>query len=82
MPSSSGPCATPPTDAEEYTDPGDDPYVATCLAEIERLGYRFQATYHPGDRFWPFQWYEAGIYTAVALGLAGFCSWQIRRRPS
>ena len=82
VPSSSGPCASPPTDAEEYTDPGDDPYVAACLAEIQRLGYRLHTTYHPASRFWPFQWYEAGIYTALALGLAGFCSWQIRRRPS
>jgi ABC-type transport system involved in multi-copper enzyme maturation permease subunit len=82
VPSSSGPCASPPTDAEEHTDPGDDPYVGVCLAEIQRLGYRLQATYHPASRFWPFQWYEAGIYTALALGLAGFCSWQIRRRPS
>jgi hypothetical protein len=26
-----------------------------------------------------FQWYESGIYTALALGLAGFCFWRIRR---
>jgi hypothetical protein len=82
VPSSSGPCASPPADAEEYAGPGDDPYVAACLTEIERLGYRLQATYHPSSRFWPFQWYEAGIYTALALGLTGFCAWQIRRRPS
>jgi hypothetical protein len=81
VPSSSGPCA-PPTGPPEATGPGDDPHVAACLAEIQRLGYRLQATYHPSSRFWPFQWYEAGIYTALALGLAGFCSWRIRRRLS
>jgi len=82
MPSTSGPCASPPPDAEEHADPGDDPYVAACLAEIQRLGYRQQTTYHPSSRFWPFQWYEAGIYTALALGLAGFSAWRIRRLPA
>ena len=41
-------------------DPGKE--LAPCLAEIKRLGYRQQATYHPAGRFWPFQWYETGIY--------------------
>ena len=47
---------------------------SACLAEITRLGYRQQVTYQPSSRFWAFQWYETGIYTALALGLAGFCS--------
>ncbi|MEU4540329.1 ABC transporter permease, partial [Streptosporangium sp. NPDC023825] len=34
-----------------------------CVAEINRLGYRQQATYQPLERFWPFQWIETGIYT-------------------
>jgi ABC-2 family transporter protein len=55
---------------------------APCLAEIKRLGYRQQLTYQPSSRFWPFQWYETGIYTAVTLGLAGCCFWWIRRRLS
>jgi hypothetical protein len=53
-----------------------------CLAEITRLGYRQRVTYQPSSRFWAFQWYETGIYTALALGLAGFCLWWIRRRVS
>jgi hypothetical protein len=70
---SAGPCALsgPP----EQT-------LSACLAEITRLGYRQQVTYQPSSRFWPFQWYETGIYTAVTLGLAGFCFWRIRRRLS
>jgi ABC-type transport system involved in multi-copper enzyme maturation permease subunit len=70
---SSGPCAGsgPP----EQT-------LSACLAEITRLGYRQQVTYQPSSRFWPFQWSETGIYTAVTLGLAGFCLWWIRRRLS
>jgi ABC-type transport system involved in multi-copper enzyme maturation permease subunit len=72
---SSGPCAPP-------TGPPDEGEVAACLAELARLGYRQEATYHAASRFWLFQWYETGIYTALALGLAGFCFWRIRRRLS
>ena len=75
MSSSSGPCAPPAGTPDEGT-------VTACLDEIQRLGYRQEATYHPSSRFWPFQWYETGIYTALALGLAGFCFWRIRRRLS
>lgn len=68
----SGPCAP--------SAPGD--FTSRCLPEINRLGYRQQLTYHAPSRFWPFQWYETGIYTALALGLAGFCFWWTRRRLS
>jgi hypothetical protein len=60
--------------------PGDE--LSACFAEIKRLGYRQQVTYQPSSRFWPFQWYETGIYTALALSLAGFCFWRIRRSLS
>lgn len=53
-----------------------------CLAEINRLGYRQQATYHPLDRFWPFQWIETGIYALLTGGLTWFCFWWLRRRVS
>jgi hypothetical protein len=66
----SGPCAP--------TQQG----ISACLAEVTRLGYRQQVTYQPSSRFWPLQWYETGIYTALTLGLAGFCFWQIRRHVS
>ena len=84
----SGPCARPgspggPADSPpEATDPNNDPLVTGCLAELQRLGYRVESTYHPGGRFWAFQWYEAGIYTLAALGLAAVCFWRIRRVPS
>jgi hypothetical protein len=73
VPMSSGPCA--PSGPPEQT-------LSACLAEITRLGYRQQVTSQPSSRFWPFQWYETGIYTAITLGLAGFCFWRIRRRLS
>ncbi|GAA3827789.1 transporter [Sphaerisporangium flaviroseum] len=53
-----------------------------CMAEINRLGYRQQATYQPLERFWPFQWIETGIYALLTLGLAWSSSWWLRRRLS
>ena len=76
----SGPCAPrePPASAPAREGPGEE--LAPCLAEVKRLGYRQQVTYQPSSRFWPLQWYETGIYTALALGLAGFCFWWLRHR--
>jgi ABC-2 family transporter len=62
------------------TQPGAE--LSACFAEIKRLGYRQQVTYQPASRFWSFQWYETGIYAALAFGLAGFCFWRIRHRLS
>ncbi|MFC7264270.1 ABC transporter permease subunit [Streptomyces lutosisoli] len=69
--SASGPCA-----------PGGSPADAakTCFAEINRLGYRQEVTYHSSKRFWDFQWAETGIYLGLTAGLAGGCFWWIRRR--
>jgi ABC-type transport system involved in multi-copper enzyme maturation permease subunit len=66
--------AKPPTGAQ----PGDE--LAACFAEVKRLGYRQLLTYHPAGRFWPLQWRETGLYTVLAVGLAGFCFWWLRRR--
>ncbi|WP_410658857.1 ABC transporter permease [Amycolatopsis sp. lyj-112] len=71
---SSGPCG-----ASEPPGSGADP-MSSCLAEINRLGYRQQLAYHAPTRFWPFQWIESAIYLGLSLALAGFCFWWIRRR--
>ncbi|MEU9830083.1 ABC transporter permease [Streptosporangium sp. NPDC048047] len=68
----SGPCAPM----------GRSPEMGACLAEVNGLGYRQRATYHPLERFWPFQWIETGIYALLTAGLTGFCFWWIRRRLS
>jgi len=51
---------------------------SSCEAYIESLHLRQTVTYQPAGRYWPLQWYETGIYLAVALALAGFCLWWIR----
>ena len=37
-------------------------------------------SYQPSSRFWSFQGIETGIYSILALALAGFCFWRIRHR--
>ena len=41
---------------------------------------RQAVTYQPASRYWPLQWAEMSIYLVLALVLAGFCFWWIRRR--
>jgi ABC-type transport system involved in multi-copper enzyme maturation permease subunit len=53
-----------------------------CSAAINSLHLRQIVTYQPASHYWTFQWIETGIYLAVALLLAGFCAWWIRRRLS
>ncbi|GAB1821678.1 ABC transporter permease subunit [Herbidospora sp. RD11066] len=67
----SGPCA-----------PQAAPAHDSCLTEINALGYRQLVSYHPLDRFWPFQWMETAIYAVLTLGLTWFSFWWIRRRLS
>ncbi|MEV0349243.1 ABC transporter permease [Nonomuraea sp. NPDC050680] len=64
----SGPCA-----------PSGGLGTDACTAEINRLGYRQQATYQPLERFWPFQWIETGIYALLTLGLTWRCFRRVRR---
>ncbi|MER8073323.1 ABC transporter permease subunit [Streptomyces sp. NPDC094034] len=54
--------------------------VDRCVAGLGELGYQQQVTYQPAGNFWALQWAETGIYLGLALGLAGFCAWWIRRR--
>jgi hypothetical protein len=79
--SQSGPCGPPrggPAQPTAGAAPGAG--LSTCFAEMKRLGYRQRVSYQPASRFWAFQWYETGIYAALALGLAGFSFWWLRRR--
>ncbi len=43
---------------------------------------RVVEVYQPASRYWAFQWRETGIYLALAVALAGFCFWWVRRRLS
>ncbi|MGW1758353.1 transporter [Streptomyces mirabilis] len=51
-----------------------------CIADLGAQGYQQQVTYQPAGNFWALQWAETGLYLGLALALAGFCAWWIRRR--
>ena len=49
-----------------------------CGAEFGPGAYNWML-YHPADRFWPFQYIEAGIFTALAVLLLLLAIWRVRR---
>jgi ABC-type transport system involved in multi-copper enzyme maturation permease subunit len=51
-----------------------------CTAALGRLHLKQVVTYQPASRYWALQWYETAIFVIVALALAGFCVWWVRRR--
>ena len=62
--------------------PGGQPNAAFNQAAREcvtRL-VRQVLTYQPTSRYWPLQWYELAIFAGLALILAGFSFWWMRRR--
>jgi hypothetical protein len=51
-----------------------------CNAALAKLHLLQTVTYQPASHYWPLQWAETGVYLALALLLAGFCFFWIRRR--
>jgi hypothetical protein len=39
-------------------------------------------TYQPADRFWTFQFIEAGIFVALTAAALGAAIWLLHRRPA
>ena len=54
----------------------DLPSLGACLTPYNlHIGY----TYQPAGNYRPLQWYETGIYLALATLLGATCFWRIRR---
>jgi hypothetical protein len=51
--------------------------IADCLAHYD---LHQSVTYQPASHYWPLQWYETGIFLALAAALSGTSFWWIRRR--
>ncbi|MEV0569812.1 ABC transporter permease subunit [Dactylosporangium sp. NPDC050588] len=49
--------------------------MAQCLAALD---LHVEVAYHPGERYWRFQWLESLLYVAAALLLAALALWRIR----
>jgi hypothetical protein len=61
---------------------GQNVPIQACDTYIASLHLRQAVTYQPASRYWPLQWYETAIFTALALILAGLSYWSISRRLS
>lgn len=76
--------AAPPSSFSDCLQPESGPpgleQLDRCVADLGALGYQQRLTYQPAGNFWVLQGAETGIYLGLALGLAGFCAWWIRRR--
>jgi hypothetical protein len=56
--------------------------VRTSMDCLDSHGIRVAVSYEPASRYWAFEWTETAIFGVLALGLAGFCFWQLSRRRS
>jgi ABC-2 family transporter protein len=53
--------------------------IHACIVKLNTV-YHEAVTLQPPSRYWPFQWLETGLFVMLALALAGFCIWWVRRR--
>jgi hypothetical protein len=59
---------------------GDMSAALTACATKLSATFHQTVAYQPASRYWPFQWAELGVFAALALALAAFSAWWIRRR--
>jgi ABC-type transport system involved in multi-copper enzyme maturation permease subunit len=50
--------------------------LGSCLAPYK---LHIDVAYEPASNYWPLQWFETGIYLALAALFGGACFWRIRR---
>jgi hypothetical protein len=58
---------------------GNPDAFQACIAKMSAR-FHETVTYQPAGRYWTFQWIETTIFLALALLLAGFSFWWVRRR--
>ncbi|HEY7224179.1 MAG TPA: ABC transporter permease subunit [Micromonosporaceae bacterium] len=70
-------CFPPPVGVVKFKfDPAQ---ISQCLGQYN---LHETVTYQPASHYWPLQWFESGIFLALAAALSGTCFWWIRRRRS
>jgi ABC-type transport system involved in multi-copper enzyme maturation permease subunit len=63
-------------------DKAGGPYIGQVVACLAGFDLHETVTYQPASHYWPLQWYETGIFLALAGLLSGSCFWWIRRRQN
>ncbi len=59
--------------------PGNQAAFNHCVTSLSGQ-FHMAVTYDPPSSYWTLQWYETGIFIALAAALAGFCLWWVRAR--
>jgi hypothetical protein len=52
-----------------------------CVTKLSGVFHQV-ASYQPASRYWPFQWFELGIFIGLSLLLTGLSIWWVRSRLS
>jgi hypothetical protein len=78
------------TDVSATGKPWSGPPTAACMSNtaaaqacpnsLAALHLKEVVTYQPASTYWTLQWYETAIFVVLALALAGFSVWWMRRR--
>ncbi len=61
------------------TPAGANALLQDCVVKLS-ANFHQVASYQPGSRYWPFQWYELGIFLGAAVILGGFAILWVRSR--
>jgi hypothetical protein len=71
----------PPLPGPGITKVGGHDVGRACLAQVAKT-FHLVVSYQPANRYWAFQWLEAGIFVAAALAAAVGCYWWVMRRAN
>jgi hypothetical protein len=61
---------------------GSVPQITGRIGDLVLSTQRSVITYQPADRFWPFQFIEAGIFVALTAAALGATIWLLHRRAA
>jgi ABC-type transport system involved in multi-copper enzyme maturation permease subunit len=72
------PCSTPPCGYGISSVPQSTGHIGDWVLGANQTDWIYQ----PADRFWPFQFIEAGIFVALAAAALGTTIWLLHRRAN
>jgi hypothetical protein len=76
------PVADIPAACHAYLTPGGSGGTGKLLSCLTSQGYSQYITYQPADRYWPFQFIEAGLFVVLAAALVAVAFAVINRRDA